>query len=52
MAEGRYGPPGEFSLPTEAEACPAALGSSLDLQAAQFLLSTPPAYQTALIPHG
>jgi carboxyl-terminal processing protease len=31
------------------EACPAALGSSLDLQAAQFLLSTPPAYQTALI---
>lgn len=34
------------------EACPAALGSSLDLQAAQFLLSTPPAYQTALIPHG
>ena len=31
------------------EACPAALGSSLDLQAAQFLLSTPPAYQAALI---
>lgn len=30
-------------------ACPAALGSSLDVQAAQFLLSTPPAYQTALI---
>jgi carboxyl-terminal processing protease len=34
------------------EACPAALGSSLDLQAAQFLLSTPPAYQAALIPPG
>ncbi|MCB8879859.1 PDZ domain-containing protein [Acidisoma cellulosilytica] len=34
------------------EACPAALGSSLDLQAAQFLLSTTPAYQTALIPSG
>ncbi|MCB8875635.1 S41 family peptidase [Acidisoma silvae] len=34
------------------EACPAALGSSLDLQAAQFLLSTPPAYQTALITAG
>lgn len=31
------------------DACPAALGSSLDLQAAQFLLSTPPAYQAALI---
>jgi carboxyl-terminal processing protease len=31
------------------EACPAALGSSLDLQAAQFLLTTPPAYQAALI---
>lgn len=34
------------------EACPAALGSSLDMQAAQFLLSTPPAYQAALIPQG
>jgi carboxyl-terminal processing protease len=34
------------------EACPAALGSSLDLQAAQFLLSTAPAYQAALIPPG
>ncbi len=31
------------------EACPAALGSSLDMQAAQFLLTTPPAYQAALI---
>ncbi len=31
------------------EACPAALGSSLDLQAAQFLLTTPAAYQAALI---
>ncbi len=34
------------------DACPAALGSSLDMQAAQFLLSTPPAYQAALIPPG
>lgn len=31
------------------DACPAALGSDLDMQAAQFLLATPPAYQTALI---
>lgn len=31
------------------EACPAALGSSLDLQAAQFLLKTPGAYATALL---
>jgi carboxyl-terminal processing protease len=31
------------------EACPAALGSSLDMQAAQFLLTTPAAYQAALI---
>jgi carboxyl-terminal processing protease len=31
------------------EACPAALGSSLDLQAAQFLVTTPPAYSAALI---
>ena len=31
------------------EACPAALGSSLDLQAAQFLVTTPLAYNAALI---
>jgi carboxyl-terminal processing protease len=31
------------------EACPAALGSSLDMQAAQFLVTTPPAYMAALI---
>ena len=31
------------------EACPAALGSSLDMQAAQFLVTTPPAYAAALI---
>jgi carboxyl-terminal processing protease len=31
------------------EACPAALGSSLDLQAAQFLVTTPPAYAAAAI---
>jgi carboxyl-terminal processing protease len=31
------------------EACPAALGSSLDMQAAQFLVTTPPAYSAALI---
>jgi carboxyl-terminal processing protease len=31
------------------EACPAALGSSLDLQAAQFLVTTPSAYKAALI---
>jgi carboxyl-terminal processing protease len=31
------------------EACPAALGSSLDMQAAQFLLTNPPAYRAALI---
>jgi carboxyl-terminal processing protease len=31
------------------EACPAALGSSLDLLAAQFLVTTPPAYSAALI---
>ena len=31
------------------EACPAALGSSLDLQAAQFLVTTPLAYSAALI---
>ncbi len=31
------------------EACPAALGSSLDLQAAQFLVTTPAAYEAALI---
>jgi carboxyl-terminal processing protease len=31
------------------EACPAALGSGLDDQAARFLLTTPPAYQAALI---
>lgn len=31
------------------EACPAALGSSLDMQAAQFLLTTSPAYHAALI---
>jgi carboxyl-terminal processing protease len=31
------------------EACPAALGSSLDLQTAQFLLTTPAAYSAALI---
>jgi carboxyl-terminal processing protease len=31
------------------EACPAALGSALDMQAAQFLVTTPPAYAAALI---
>jgi carboxyl-terminal processing protease len=31
------------------DACPAALGSSLDMQAAQFLLTTPPAYSAALV---
>ena len=31
------------------EACPAALGSSLDMQAAQFLVTTPSAYAAALI---
>ena len=31
------------------EACPAALGSPLDLQAAQFLMTTPPAYAAALL---
>jgi carboxyl-terminal processing protease len=31
------------------DACPAALGSSLDVQAAQFLVTTPPAYAAALI---
>ena len=31
------------------EACPAALGSSLDMQAAQFLVASPPAYAAALI---
>jgi carboxyl-terminal processing protease len=31
------------------EACPSALGSSLDMQAAQFLVTTPAAYQAALI---
>jgi carboxyl-terminal processing protease len=31
------------------EACPAALGSSLDTQAAEFLLTNPAAYQAALI---